>query len=171
MVEETFRLRINISSSLTGWCSESPAFGKLQNVSGKFKRKMRQGLLILLFFVQLTSYGQVNNDSERNITLDKNESKLLNEYFDNKRGTFDFTDKKLCFISGSSGTVYITKQDYFSDIKKWAETNDRIATTLHVLTYKEKIESGGYDAIVTAWVKLLPYGRRRKIIKELGTSR
>ena len=34
VVTETFRLRINICGSLTGWCSESPAFGKLQTVSG-----------------------------------------------------------------------------------------------------------------------------------------
>lgn len=32
MVTETFQLQINISGSLTGWCSESPAFGKLRNV-------------------------------------------------------------------------------------------------------------------------------------------
>lgn len=40
MVAETFRLRINIGGSLTGWCSESPAFGKLQNAITKFEIEM-----------------------------------------------------------------------------------------------------------------------------------
>lgn len=37
MVAETFRFLTNINLSLTGWCSDSPAFGKLQTVSSNAK--------------------------------------------------------------------------------------------------------------------------------------
>jgi hypothetical protein len=50
------------------------------------------------------------------------------------------------------------------------EANSRIATSLIVLTEKEKKQSGNYDAILTAWVKVLTPKRRTSIVIELGSK-
>lgn len=133
-------------------------------------------LLILTGLIHLTiennAFGQETNNLGRddNPTLNENEAKLLNDYFTESRGTFDFKDKKIVFVSGSTGKTYITKSDYFENIKKWNESNSRIATSLVVLTEKEKKESGDYDAILTAWVKVLTPKRRTRIVRELSSS-
>lgn len=127
---------------------------------------------LLYSAIQHSVLGQEQNNvgQDTNPTLNENEAKLLNDYFSESRGTFDFQDKKVVFISGSTGNTYITKRDYFDDISKWNETNSRIATSLIILTEKEKKESGDYDAILTAWVKVFAPKRRTTIIKELGST-
>src|SRR3954466_10968481 len=95
---------------------------------------------LLTFSVQQSALGQEANDVRQDInpTLTEKEVKLLNDYFSESRGTFDFHDKKIVFISGSTGKTYITKRDYFDDINKWNEMDSRIATSLVILTEKEK---------------------------------
>lgn len=124
------------------------------------------------FAIQHRILGQETNNvgQDNNPTLNENEAKFLNDYFSESRGTFDFQDKKVVFVSGSTGKTYITKRDYFDNINKWNETNSRIATSLIILTEKEKKESGDYDAILTAWVKVFTPKRRTEIIKELGST-
>jgi hypothetical protein len=128
---------------------------------------------LLSFTVKHSALGQETNhvEEENDTTLNKNEAKLLNSYFSESRGEFDFHDKKIVFVSGSSGKTYITKSAYFDDINQWNETNSRIATSLIILTEKEKKESGGYDVILTAWVKVLTAKRRAAIVKELGLTK
>jgi hypothetical protein len=133
-------------------------------------------LLILTALIHLTinrsAFGQETNNLglDNNPTLNENEAKLLNNYFSESRETFNFIDKKIAFVSGSTGTTYITKRKYFEDIKKWNESNSRIVTSLIVLTEKEKKESGDYDAILTAWVKVWTPKRRTSIVKELRSK-
>ena len=115
------------------------------------------------------SYGYCQNlnncgvDNEPH--LNNCESTLLNEYLKNQKGDFDFTDKKVLFVSGSSGSTIISKQSYFDGIKKYNEANSRVVTSLIPLNEKEKLDSGGYDAIVTCWVKA--FGGTRRVIKKI----
>lgn len=128
---------------------------------------MKYFLTMLFYLFVISSYGQ-NLDScgiDNNPKLTEYESQYLNEYLKNQRDTFDLTGKKIIFVTGSGGGVIGDKREYFSDVKSWERNNARIATELVILTREEKIESGGYDAILTYWVKILP--NKRKIIEKI----
>ncbi|HUX53289.1 MAG TPA: hypothetical protein VMV56_02615 [Williamwhitmania sp.] len=142
---------------------------------------MKLILTTTLLYFSLFVFGQ-NIDScgiNSNANLTLHESEYLNDYLKDSRETFDFSGKKIIFVTYPSGNRIGTKSEYFSEIRKWnlenkdvvaAENNKKIATTLIVLTEKEKIESGGYDAILTYWVKFLTDNRRKKIIQQIKTS-
>ncbi len=130
---------------------------------------MKYSLTTVFYFVIIYSFGQ-NLDScgvDNNSKLTVFESKYLNEYLKNQRDTFDLTDKEIIFVTGSSASKIGGKKEYFSDIKEWNKNNSNIATNLIILTSEEKIESGGYDAILTYWVKFLP--NKKKIFEKMKT--
>ena len=130
---------------------------------------MKYFLTTIYYFLIIFSYGQ-NLDScgkDNNPKLNIDESKYLNEYLKNKRDTFDLVGKQIIFVTGSGGGLIGEKKEYFSDIKEWNNKNSRIATSLLVLKPEEKIESGGYDAILTYWVMIMP--NKKKIIKKIKT--
>ncbi len=108
---------------------------------------------------------------DNNPKLTQAESEFLNEYMtEHNKQNFDFTDKKVFFVTGNSGNKFGTKSDYFDKIKQRNQTDDKIATWVVKLTEKEQIESG-YDVIVTYWVKVVTEKRKRKILSEIKASR
>ncbi|MEY5049942.1 MAG: hypothetical protein RLZZ175_3301 [Bacteroidota bacterium] len=136
----------------------------------------------ILIFFSLAVFGQ-NIDScgvDNNAKLTLQESKFLNNYLLDLRLSFDFTGKQIIFVTNPSGERISTKTEYFSEIKNWntqfrnetilSESNKKIATTLIILSEKEKIESGGYDAILTYWVKVVTESRKKKIIEEVKSK-
>ena len=128
---------------------------------------MKYFLTTVFCFLISYSFGQ-NLDScgvDNNSKLTIFESKYLNEYLKNQRDTFDFTGKQIIFVTGSNAGTIGEKIEYFSDIKEWEIRNSKIVTDLIILTKEEKIETGGYDAILTYWVKLLPV--KKKIIDKI----
>ncbi|PSR55816.1 hypothetical protein AHMF7605_21100 [Adhaeribacter arboris] len=122
-------------------------------------------LLLLLSISSLHGQGLDSCGVDNKPRLNRYESELLNEYLKNHKGNFDFTNKNVVFVTGSSGSIIATKKSYFTNIKDWNKKNSRIATSLIVLSEEEKVESGGYDAMVTYWVKVL--GSKRKVIKKI----
>ena len=128
---------------------------------------MKTILIVLLFLSITCGYSQhpLKCGIDDIPQLNSCESELLNEYLKNEKGSFDFTNKKILFITGSSGSTIGSKKSYFEDLKSWNERNERIATTVILLTEKEKVESGGYDAVVTYWVKV--FGGTRRVIKKI----
>ncbi len=111
---------------------------------------------------------------DNNPKLTQTESEFLNEYMNEiQRKGFDFTDKKVIFITGNSGKTIGTKSEYFDFIKEWHKNGNKIATSVVELNENENkiINSVGYDVIVTYWVKLLTKRRKRIIIDELKASR
>jgi len=132
---------------------------------------MKYFLTTFFYFIIIYSFGQKIDSCgiDNNSKLTVFESKYLNEYLKNKRDTFDFTGKKIIFITGSSGKTIGKKKDYFLNINEWNLSNSKIATELFVLTREEKIQSGGCDAILTYWVMIMP--NKKKIIEKLKTSR
>lgn len=135
---------------------------------------MRLPYIIFFIFILLANqslFGQQQDGAvDQNQILSDEEANLLNDYFDKQRADFDFRNKKVVFVSGSTGTRFITKQKYFADIQRSIEANSEVVSSLIVLNENERIESGHYDAIVTAWVKVLTPKRRRIIIRELSSG-
>jgi len=130
-------------------------------------------LIYMLTFIlgNFAGFGQVDSlGVDKNLVLSRAEANYFNEQFKTQRGQFHFEKKKIVFITGSSGSKVMTKQEYFSDVKQWKTNNSEIVTSLFILTEEENADSG-HDAIVTAWVKTLTDKRRKKIIRELKASR
>ncbi len=109
----------------------------------------------------LTNCG-IDNDPE----LSDEEANFLNEYLriPSQMQDFDFHNKKILFVTGSSGNTIGSKTAYFNSVREWKEKyNSKIATSLIVLDEDEKKEYG-YDAIVTYWVKVYNINRK-KVLK------
>ncbi len=101
--------------------------------------------------------------------LTENEAVFLNHYF--KEFDVDFKNKKVAYVTGSSGTLIRGKKMFFRHVKLWNEDNDRVSTQVRALNEEQKLESGGYDYIITFWVKQFTKKRMRKIIKVLRQSK
>lgn len=129
---------------------------------------------IILFLISIHILGQNLDDCgiDNNPKLTQTESKFLNEYMTPyNRQNFDFTDKKVIFITGNSGHQFGTKSKYFKQIKERKDLNTgKIATWVVKLTIEEQA-AFKHDVIVTYWVKFLTKRRKRKILKEIKTSR
>lgn len=92
---------------------------------------------------------------DNNVLLSDIEANFLQEYLlcNDTSGNFKFKDKRICFITGNSGDVPISKNAYFEDVKFWKENyNNRIATSLIILEEKDRLQYG-YDAVITCWMK------------------
>lgn len=117
----------------------------------------------------LTDCG-VNDNPE----LNGNEAKFLNTYFAGRPDTFDFRYKKLLFVYGSSGTLKGSKSWYFEQIRQ--KTKDQPGSKpfvisgsgIVVLSESERIASGGYDAIITYYVKQFTNRRKRITVRDSG---
>lgn len=130
------------------------------------------GTLILLL-ISLNIFGQNLSECgiDNNPKLTQAESEYLNAYLTEKRNGFNFNDKKVIFVTGNSGNRIGTKKEYFDYIKKWNEKDSKVATGIDILTTDQKLESDGYDVIVTYWVKVLTEKRKKKILTEIKASR
>ena len=99
--------------------------------------------------------------------LNSYESAFLNIIFKNKLGGFDFSNKKIGFLTGSSGTTKSSKEYYF-DMQKKHSSNENYPCdngTLYIFNAVQKAESGGYDGAIVYWNKfLLPVD---KVVKKL----
>jgi len=89
---------------------------------------------------------------------------------DEQRNNFDFSDKKVIFVTGNSAHQFGTKSEYFDQIKEWNKDGNKIPTWVVELNENEKINSNGFDVIVTYWVKTLTKKRKRKIINGVKAS-
>jgi hypothetical protein len=136
---------------------------------------------LCLFFANVFAQNLAECGLDDNAQLTDNEAVFLNSYF-NKEDIFDasgtkklenfsFVGKKIIFVTNPSGNGIIGKKKYFYDIRCWDKNNDKIATYVTLLTEKEKIASGGYDAFVTDFVKVLLKSSRKKVIKEIAQKR
>ena len=134
---------------------------------------MNTTLTIILILISINLSGQNLSECgiDNNPKLTQSESEFLNEYMtDYNKQNFDFTNKKVIFVTGNSGNKIGTKSTYFDEIKQRNQTDDKIATWFVKLTEEEQIQSG-YDVIVTYWVKVITERRKRKILNEIKVSR
>ena len=80
------------------------------------------------------------------------ESKCLNYKFQKRRGTFDFSDKKVAFFVGNTGMSRITKIWYFDQLKKTVKVYGYIPlenVSVQLVFFNEKeAEMAGYDVVI-----------------------
>ena len=129
--------------------------------------------ILLILFIPLCSILQAqivdslgtNDDYHLNIE----EAIYLNKSVDSQLGVFDFNNKRVIFSEGNSARI-IPKSDYFERLVKPALRNGKdIVNLLYILSKEEKIDSGGFHAIIVAWSKTgLTKKRKKAIIKEMN---
>ena len=131
---------------------------------------MRILITISLFFWASSLLAQ-NSDSlgiDDNPILNEREVELLNSLLAESRIEFDYTDKKVAFITGSNGRKIVSKSDYFKhSVIPWIEKDSKPQIFMVKLTEDEKKESGGYDVIVLSWVKIFTPKSKERAIKYL----
>lgn len=130
-------------------------------------------LSLSLFLCSLGLFAQ-SYDSlglDNNPVLNLSEVNLLNTLLDDTREDFDFSNKKVAFITGPSGQQIIEKSEYFQNI-----VAPRIGESMEFqifmvkLSEEEKIQSGGYDVLVLSWVKVFSSRTQKKTIEQLGKN-
>jgi len=130
-------------------------------------------LLLLLASANFYGHNLENCGLDNNPALTDDEAAFLNAYFgDDESEGFDFKGKKVLIISGANGYRFESKAEYFKDIKERLEQSGLpVATTPYPLTEMEKIQSGGYDAVITHWVdEPITKEKRRSIIARLASG-
>jgi hypothetical protein len=84
------------------------------------------------------------------------ESDYLNVIFKDSRKDFDFAGKKVGFITGSTGNTISNKKKYFDSEKdRFYHKYSPNGGTLYVFNESQKEKSGGYDAVIVYWCKVL----------------
>jgi RNase H-fold protein (predicted Holliday junction resolvase) len=109
----------------------------------------------------------LNNDEELSI----NEANFFNKSFFKEKKEFDFKNKKIGFFNGNNGSRLWSKKEYFDDLKQRASEN-RFGPLgyLIILTEEQKTETGGYDAVIVSWSKLLGEILTKKMITKLKNN-
>ena len=106
---------------------------------------------------------------DNNLLLTKYEAEYFNMKF--KDRGFDFNNKMIGFFIGNNGSSIQTKKEYFDRLKERLSHNYSASMDiLIVLTEEQKIESGGFDAIIVSWSKLMVRGATQKMIGKLRES-
>jgi hypothetical protein len=135
---------------------------------------MKYYLHILLLLASANFYANnlENCGLDNNPALTDDEAAFLNTYFGEDTDGFDFKGKKILIVTGAEGSRFETKAEYFRDIKqRLQESGLPVATTPYPLTEMEKIQSGGYDAVITHWVnEPISKEKRRNIIARLASG-
>lgn len=91
-----------------------------------------------------------------NWSLNKYEIEYFNAKFQKERQDFDFTDKRIAFFSSSGGGVRRDKKDYFSTEKdRCLRDYSSNQASLIIFNEQQKQDSGGYDAVIYYWSKIL----------------
>ncbi|MFY0600785.1 MAG: hypothetical protein JXR03_14015 [Cyclobacteriaceae bacterium] len=136
---------------------------------------MKQLSILLILLSNVCSAQEVKIDS-----CGLNNSSVLNEfeiqYFKQElskqleRHGFNLINKKIAFAQGNFGKGIITKQEYFNQWgRSYFNNNSHVVNQLIVLNAEERVNSGGYDAIIISWSKILVAGKhRRKLIENLN---
>ena len=104
-----------------------------------------------------------------NLLLDSTEAESLNRIFETNRKDFDFINKKVGFITGSTGSIKSHKEDYFDMHKKHSVNKSYPCDngTLYIFDLASKKKSGGYDAVIVYWSKMfIPIEKIVKRLKE-----
>ena len=137
--------------------------------------QMGSSMKNLLVFIMLSyvtiSFGQVSNFADipkpllenigklgvnDSLLLNLQESLYFNCIFEKSRNNFDFTGKRIGFISGSSGKIKSNKRKYFEKEKdRYIHNYTPNGGILYIFNEEEKKKSGGYDAAIVYWSKVI----------------
>jgi|GEM_PF-2162273 hypothetical protein len=133
---------------------------------------MKHYLHFLLLMATMGMYGHQANRCglDNSPALTDDEAAFLNDYFDEDRKGFDFKGKKVLILGGDAGLSLYGKSDYFQSIKERLETDALpVASAPYPFTEEEKAKSGGYDAILTLWVKVpMTDSKKARVARRVG---
>jgi hypothetical protein len=131
----------------------------------------RKIIFALLFLVKFSAVQSQNIDScgtNNDPLLTENEARFLNTYFKEGKGDFDFTNKKMGILTGTTGGVILSKQSYFKIIREGLKNSEHIVARIIILNEEQKSASNGYDVLLTYYVKMaISKSRLERIIKTL----
>jgi hypothetical protein len=98
------------------------------------------------------------------------ESAYFNVIFEKSRKGFDFTDKKIGFITGSSGKTVCSKKEYFDlERNRFNRNSTPNNGTLYIFNAEQTTASGGYDGAIVYWSKfVIPI---EEVVKRLKDQR
>lgn len=134
--------------------------------------KFTSVLTLILLTTRLWSQGLDSLGVGDDKTLTRQEYRFLNQDFSDKRDDFDFKDKKIAYVGGTSGNYFWSKKDYFDIYAKPRVGTDRKGnSSLIILTKEEKEKSGGYDAFILTPVKIFTDRHRERVVKRLRTKK
>ena len=121
-----------------------------------------------MLFFNMNLFGQVRNFNEipkaileqldkmgidNSPLLNSHESAFLNVIFKDSLKGFDFTNKKIGFLSAGSKR---NKKEFFKEEReRYYNNSTTINGTLYIFDATQKKESGGYDAAIVYWSKFL----------------
>jgi len=110
----------------------------------------------------LEHFNEMGTDTS--IFLNKYEAAFLNAIFKDSLNGFDFTNKKVGFIT--AGSVRNKKKYFEEERTRFYNNSTTISSTLYIFNATQKKESGGYDAAIVYWSKfLLPVDKVVAILK------
>jgi hypothetical protein len=134
---------------------------------------MNISMIASFLLISTHTFGQVPvpYEIDNNAELTQVEAEYLNAYLADQRKGFDFKNKRVIFVTGSSGHVVGSKKQYFDNIDQWNKIDSKVATGIDILTDEQKVQSGGYDVIIAYWVKRLTKRQKNKIINGIKSSR
>ena len=85
------------------------------------------------------------------LVLNECESNYLNILFQNRKGDFDFSGKKVAFFRGNTGTIPCSKDNYFAVVKKGFNMDSTLGLRFCgwvCFFEEEEAKQVGYDAVV-----------------------
>jgi len=105
---------------------------------------------------------------DENPVLTNIEAEYFNQQFKDRNGEFDFTNKQIGYFYGNNGRSIQTKKEYFDQVKERLSHNYSASNDILVIWTSEQMsETGGYDAIIVSWSKLLVKDATNRMINEL----
>jgi hypothetical protein len=129
---------------------------------------MKYLAITMMLFFNINLFGQVRNfnDIPKDILkqldkmgiddsqlLNSHESAFLNVIFKDSLKGFDFTNKKIGFLSAGSKR---NKKEFFKEEReRYYNNSTTINGALYIFDATQKEESGGYDAAIVYWSKRL----------------
>jgi hypothetical protein len=127
-------------------------------------------LILIIFSLNIYLFGQVKNFKEipkeileqldkmgrdDYLSLNHFEGAYFNIIFEKSRKDFDFVEKKIGFITGSSGKIISDKRKYF-DLERYRFNHNYSPNggILYIFNANQKGRSSGYDAVIIYWCKV-----------------
>ena len=104
-------------------------------------------------------------------TINNDEAGFLNLYLANKKINLISQVKKLVLLREAVARKIGTRNGYFKEVRECNLRNSKIATSFIAFTDDEKVNSEGYDAIITYWVKIsIGDKTKKKIVDKLKSA-
>jgi hypothetical protein len=125
--------------------------------------------IIVALSLALSAQSQNLLGLDDNPILNQQEAQLLDSLLHGQPEKVDFANKRLAFITGSSGSVLLSKSEFFrKNVLPWTVHGQKPALMVIPLTEAEQAASGGYEALTLVWVKVFTQGRKEKVLKQLA---